>query len=105
MCNCEQNSKFNYKLREAKSKGFVVWQSADGELVIGTEEKAKIRLSNGTIECYFIPKISGGELSFETVLKPVAESKSEKISEYSKDPEPIIDNPRPPKNGRDKKNS
>ena len=105
MCNCEQNSKFNFKLREAKSKGFVVWQSANGELVNGEREKAELRLKNGTIECYFIPEISGGVLSFETVLKPVAESKSEKVAEYSKDPEPIIDNPRPPKNGRDKKNS
>lgn len=107
MCKCEQNSQFNYKLREAKSKGFVVWQSASGEVVQGTEEKAKLRLNNGTIECYFIPKFSNGEVSFETVFKSNEQPEVQKtFIEPKEEPEPIAPiRPDPPKTTRSKKYS
>lgn len=69
MCKCEQNSEFNSKIREAYAKGLVVWQTASGELVVGTREKAEQRLKNGTIQCYFVPRIYDGKITFKTILK------------------------------------
>ncbi|WP_234110129.1 hypothetical protein [Chryseobacterium sp. R2A-55] len=87
MCKCEQNSQFKYKLREAYSKNQVLWQDKQKEIVTGTKEQAELRLKNGTIECYFVPSLSGGAVSFETVLqsetvKSFTEEKPEAMMEF-----------------------
>ena len=81
-CNCTETNDFMAIIRKAYSENKIVWKIETGELVLGSEEQANLRLEKGKIECYFIPQKNNKGITFSVVnenlkFKKVVEIKQE----------------------------
>ena len=77
MCKCQEQTGFKIALRQAlaattDTHKVAVWENKDNlQIYTGTVKQAESRLKAEKIECYFLPKLKEGKVSFKIVDKVI----------------------------------